>query len=44
VAPDITLPEAADTITVWVRCWGRGPSAFGLEWSKLEDLGVTEAK
>ncbi|MHC4658107.1 MAG: hypothetical protein ACYS83_02870, partial [Planctomycetota bacterium] len=44
IPPDIMLPAGVDTITVWVRCRGSGPTAFGVDWVKLEDLSMGKDK
>jgi hypothetical protein len=36
--PDITVPEGVNTITIWIRCQSAEPGAFGIDWSKLEDV------
>ena len=38
VTGDITLPEGADTITVWVRHQAAHSTGVGLDWIRLEDI------
>lgn len=44
VAPDITLPPGANTITVWVRHSGPDSTGVGIDWVKLEDLSIITGK
>jgi hypothetical protein len=44
VAPDITLPNGVDTITVWVRYSGSISTGVGIDWVKIEDLSLLPDK